>query len=173
MDNDDRYITDREVLVLNSKDKRSVLTLEILARKWGIGLDAAEQTLNVTTHRGMLRSNMPHDQKVRQCFNHLKYLTIGSMWYTDTTFASVKSIPGMKCSQVWMNGLGYDLFHLLAAKRDVHLSLLNFIQDVGIPNLVILDNSNAQVEGEFGKLASKYHIKRMLTMPYSPWHNRS
>jgi hypothetical protein len=70
-----------------------------------------------------------------------------------------------------MNGLGYDLFHPLAAKRDMHLSLLKFIQDVGILNLVILDALNAQVVGEFGKLASKYHIKQMLTMPYSPWHN--
>jgi hypothetical protein len=171
MNNDDSNVADREVLVLNSKDKQSVLTPEILARKWGIGLDAAEQTLNVTTHRGMLGSNMPHDRKVRQCFNHLKYLTISSMWYTDTTFALVKSIQGMKCSQVWTNGLGYKLFHLLAAKRDVHLSLSKFIQDVGIPNLVISDDSNAQVAGEFGKLASRYHIKRMLTMPYSPWHN--
>jgi hypothetical protein len=46
VDNDDSNVADREVLVLNSKDKRSVLTPEILARKWGIGLDAAEQTLN-------------------------------------------------------------------------------------------------------------------------------
>jgi hypothetical protein len=38
---------------------------------------------------------------------------------------------------------------------------------------VISDDSNAQVAGEFGKLASKYHIKQMLTMPYSPWHNRA
>jgi hypothetical protein len=67
--------------------------------------------------------------------------------------------------------LGYDLFHPLAAERDVHLSLSKFIQDVGIPNLVISDDSNAQVAGEFQKLESKYHIKRMITMPYSPWHN--
>jgi hypothetical protein len=38
---------------------------------------------------------------------------------------------------------------------------------------VISDDSNAQVAGEFGKLASKDHIKRMLTMPDSPWHNHA
>jgi hypothetical protein len=79
----------------------------------------------------------------------------------------------MKCSQVWTNGLVFDQFHPLEAKRDVHQSLTQFIQDVSIPNLVISNDSNAQVAGEFGKIASLHHIKRMLTMPYSPWQNRA
>jgi hypothetical protein len=86
------YVAHCEVLLLNSKDNCSILTLEILACKWGISLDSAEQTLNVMTHEGMLCSNMPHDQKVRQHFHHLKYLTITRMWYMDTAFAMVKSI---------------------------------------------------------------------------------
>jgi hypothetical protein len=55
----------------------------------------------------------------------------------------------------------------------VHQSLTRFIQDVSIPNLVISDDSNTQVAGEFGKIVSLHHIKRMLTMPYSPWQNQA
>jgi hypothetical protein len=116
---------------------------------------------------------MPYDHKVRQCFNQLKFLTIGGTWYTDTAFANVKSIRVMKCSQVWTNGLVFDQFHPFQAERDVHQSLMWFIQDVSIPNLVISDDSDAQVVGEFGKIESLHHIKRMLTMPYSPWQNRA
>jgi hypothetical protein len=150
-----------------------VLTPETLTRKWGIGLERAAKTLEVTTHKVPVRSNMPYDRKVRQRFNQLKFPTVGGTWYTDTAFANVKYIRGMKCSQIWTNGLGFDHFHPLEAKRDVHQSLTRFIQDVGIPNLVISDDSNAQVAGEFGKIASLHHIKRMITMLYSPWHNRT
>jgi hypothetical protein len=154
---------------VESKDRRSVLTLETLAHKWGIRLEIAAKTLEVMTHKGMVRSNMPYDRKVRQCFNQLKFPTVGGTWYTNTAFANVKSIRGMKCSQIWTNSLGFD--HPLEAKRDMHQSLTQFIQDVGIPNLVISDDSNAQVAGEFGKIASLHHIKRMIMMPYSPWRN--
>jgi hypothetical protein len=82
----------REVHFLPSKDKQSVLTPEVLSRKWGIGLDTAARTLNATTHKGMVKSNMPYDRKVRQRFNQLKFPTIGGTWYTDTAFANVKSI---------------------------------------------------------------------------------
>ena len=163
----------RSVLRLQSTVQQSVLTPEILSRRWGIGLEKAEQTIGVTTHKGMLRSNMPHDRKVRQRFNQLKFPTIGGKWYTDTSYASVKSIRGMKCAQVWTNGKGYDVFHPIKAEKDAHMSLSRFIQDVGIPNLVISDDSQAQVAGEFGKIASLHHIKRMLTMPYQPWQNRA
>jgi hypothetical protein len=146
---------------------------ENLSRKWGIGLETAAKTLEVTTHKGMVRSNMPYDRKVRQRFNQLKFPTVGGTWYTDTAFANVKSIRGMNCSQIWTNGLGFDHFNPLETTRDVHQSLTRFIQDVGIPNLVISDDLNAQVAGEFGKIASLHHIKRMITMPYSPWQNRA
>jgi hypothetical protein len=36
----------------------------------------------------------------------------------------------------------------------LHQSLTWFIQEVGILNLVVSDDSNAQVAGEFGKIAS-------------------
>jgi hypothetical protein len=70
----------REVHYLSSKDKWSVLTPEVLSRKWGIGLDTTARTLSTTTHKGMVRSNMPHDHKVRQRFNQLKFATIGGTW---------------------------------------------------------------------------------------------
>jgi hypothetical protein len=60
----------------------------------GIGIETASQMLEVTTHEGMVRSNMPYDHKVRQQSNQLKFLTVGGTWYTDTAFANVKSIRG-------------------------------------------------------------------------------
>jgi hypothetical protein len=43
----------REVMVLSSEDKRSVITKEVLARHWGIGLYLVHGTLRMTTLRGV------------------------------------------------------------------------------------------------------------------------
>ena len=44
---------DRHVFSLSVDDKRNVITKEILAWRWGIGLDTAHKTLKCTTRRGI------------------------------------------------------------------------------------------------------------------------
>ena len=44
---------ERNVFSLSIDDKRKVITKEILARRWGIGLDTAHKTLKCTTQRGI------------------------------------------------------------------------------------------------------------------------
>jgi hypothetical protein len=46
--NDKDVYERRNILRMQSKDKQSVLTPEILARKWGIGIETADRTLEVT-----------------------------------------------------------------------------------------------------------------------------
>jgi hypothetical protein len=122
---DDDVYQCRNILRMESKDRQSTLTPEILARKWGIRLETAEKTLEVTTHKGTVRPNMPYDCKVRQRFNQLKFSTVGGTWYTDTAFENVKSIRGTKCLQIWTNGLGFVSVHnLVSAQSVVHILLL-------------------------------------------------
>jgi hypothetical protein len=52
---------DRFVFSLSVDDKRNVITKEILARRWGIGLDAAHKTLKSTTQRGIRTFLHPTD----------------------------------------------------------------------------------------------------------------
>jgi hypothetical protein len=52
---------DRNVFSLSVDDKRNVITKEILARRWGIGLDTAHKTLKCTTQRGIRTFLHPTD----------------------------------------------------------------------------------------------------------------
>ena len=42
-----------EISEINSTNKASFLTKEVLARRWGIGLEAADPTLRVMTQNGI------------------------------------------------------------------------------------------------------------------------
>ena len=52
---------DRHVFALSTEEKRSVVTKEILARRWGIGLSAAARTLKMTTQKGLRSFVHPTD----------------------------------------------------------------------------------------------------------------
>jgi hypothetical protein len=64
-------------------------------------------------------------------------------------------------------------FYSLDAERDLHQSLTRFIQEVGIPNIVISDDSNAKAADGFSTIASVNHIRSMLIMTISPWQNQA
>lgn len=55
----------RNVFGLLSGDKLSVLTKEVLARRWGIGLETAEKTLKVTTQKGVRQVLHPVERRYR------------------------------------------------------------------------------------------------------------
>jgi hypothetical protein len=57
-DLDDSGVESRVVAGFKSKDRGSVITKEILARRWGIGLETAHRTLTATTQLGVRR--IPH-----------------------------------------------------------------------------------------------------------------
>jgi hypothetical protein len=55
----------RKVSTLSTGKKRPVLTKEILARRWGIGLDTAHRTLTATTQHGVRRVLHPVERRYR------------------------------------------------------------------------------------------------------------
>jgi hypothetical protein len=50
-------------------------------------------------------------------------------------------------------------------------ALMPFIQEVGIPQMIVTDNAPEEVHGEFGKIFRQFRIKQEQTVPYSPWSN--
>ena len=64
---------DRVVAGVKSKDRGPVITKEILARRWGIGLDTAHRTLVATTQFGVRRILHPVDRRFRTRQAHLRF----------------------------------------------------------------------------------------------------
>jgi Reverse transcriptase (RNA-dependent DNA polymerase) len=164
----------RKLGKLSTTDRRSVLTPEVLSRRWGIGLETARRTLTATTQSGIRNVLMPGERKVRQRLDHLRYPSLKGHYYTDTMFATTRmSLRGHKTAQVFTNGYGYDRFYPMRDKKGSSTAdaLMQFIHDEGIPQVLISDNANEQVGDEFAKVCRHHHINRKMTVPYSPWRN--
>ena len=164
---------DRLVFAMSTKDRGPVITKEILAKRWGIGLDTAHRTLTSTTQVGIRRVLHPVERRYKTKQSHLRFPTLNTRFYTDTMFSTSKSLRGNKVAQVFTNGNGYDLFYPLAKEADAADALTEVIRTIGIPKELISDGAKAETQGKFGKVIKEYKIKQRISEPYSGWQNRA
>ena len=162
----------RRLFALSSSEKRSVLTPEVLSRRWGtIGLEAANRTMRATTQAGIRNILAPRGRRVHQRLDHIRFPKLKGRIYGDTMFSTLKSIRGNKAAQVFTNGRGFDHFYPLKSKSLAPEALSSFISDVGIPETIITDNAPEEIHGDFKKICKRHHIKQKQTVPHCPWSN--
>ena len=83
---------DRDISKLTTSERQSVLTPEILSRTWNIGLGTAKRTLQATTQAGIRNVLMSGEHKLRQRTNHLRFPTLSGNYYSDTMFATSRTL---------------------------------------------------------------------------------
>ena len=164
---------DRTICGLSSRDRGPVITKEILAKRWGIGLDTAHKTLSTTTQFGVRKVLHPVERRYRTRQSQLRFPTLNTKLYTDTVFSSTRSLHGNKCAQVFTNGIGYDLFYPLKAEADIGDALNEVVRTIGVPKELVSDGAKAETQGRFAAVANEYRIKQRITEPYSGWQNRA
>ena len=82
---------ERHIMSIASRDRDPVITKEILAKRWGIGLDTAHQTLLTTMQVGVRRVLHSVDRRYRTRQSHLRFPTLNTKFYTgDTMFSDTK-----------------------------------------------------------------------------------
>ena len=81
--------------------KTSALTKKILARRRGCGLKSAKKTRQVTTQFGIRHVIYPYDKRYKSTFNHMRFPTLASKYYSDTMFTKVKLTRGHMMAQVF------------------------------------------------------------------------
>ena len=161
----------RRLFSLSTGEQRSVLTPEVLSQRWNIGLASARRTMQSTTQSGIRNVLAPGERKLRQRLDHLKYPTLKGRFYSDTSFANIKSLRKHAAAQHFTNGLGYDRFYPMASKSQCSTALMAFIQQAGIPQILITDNAPEEVAGEFKETCRVHHIQQKFVVPHSPWMN--
>lgn len=152
-------------------ERKSVITPEMLARRWMIPLPTAKRTLKVTTQAGVRNILLPGDRKVRQRLDHLRFPNLKGRFYSDTMFSKVTSLRSNKCAQVFTNGLGFDEFYPIKSKGEAPQTLMKFVHDVGIMQTCVTDGAPELTEGEWGRICRRFTIQQQTTVPYSPWRN--
>jgi hypothetical protein len=146
----------------STKQQRSSLSPEVLAKRWGIGLNAAKTTLENTTQTGIRNVFLPSKRKVQKKAPWRLNPSIKSDFYTDQLFSKIKDVHNHNGGLLFTNGLGYNRFYLWRSKGEHLNALKEFIDDAS-------DNAPEEIYGESRKICQKYHIRQRVTVPHSPW----
>ena len=166
----------RKIYATATSDRHSVLTKEVLAKRWGVSLETASKTLKVTTQNGIRKVVKPLERRFKSFQKHLNYPRINARYYSDTLFAKYKSLRGNSMGQVFTDGRGDTHFYPFRRKREAGHSLKEFILDNGAPAVLITDGAkeegqNMAWDTKWNQYVNDYMIKAGCTEPYSHWQN--
>ena len=138
---------------INSETKPR-LDAQLLARKWGIGLDVAKRMIRATTSRGIWSVLDPTiSRQYPTNDRQLRYRRLLLEMYLDTMKASIRSRNGNKYAQVYCTRSSWTLVILMQSKSDAHETLSMLSSRHGIPNIMIVDGAKEQVQGKFKRKA--------------------
>jgi hypothetical protein len=164
----------RRIQAIATKEKKTVITQETLARRWGIGLKTAERTLRVTTQRGIRTFLRPFDRRLSTSVPQLSYSVLKRTMYSDTMFSKVKSLRQNSCAQVYTDGQGYSLLYPLKSKSLAWMTIKSLISDMNaIPDAIITDGAMEETGGHWKKETQHFRISQRFSEPYSQWQNRA
>ena len=167
-----RVISSVRIHYTQTSQKRSRVSQEDLARIWKVGLKAAGDTLKATTQMVIRHSLHPLHKRFRTENAQLRYQRLGGRFgrfTSDTMFAKVKSIRGNTMAQVFANDVDYVKLIPMRRKGEAGDSLVEFIQDTGIPSELHTDMAKEEILGKWKEVIRKYEIKPTMSEPYSPW----
>jgi len=160
------------VASVNIKERRNGIDAQMLARNFGIGLDTAKKTLKVTTQRGVRSvANPTLSRRFRTNDRQLRYKRLPVDMFTDTMISKVKSRRQNQYAQIYATAEGWTRAYPMQTKSQAHETLSMLHQQVGVPNVMIMDGSKEQTLGQFRHKCRQAgsHVKQ--TEPYSPWQN--
>jgi hypothetical protein len=121
-----------------------------LANKWGIGLEVVKRTGLVTTKRGIRRMIHPSLTKRYETNDRqLRYRRLPVTMYTDTMFSTILSRQKNKAAHIFCTVFGFVRAFKLKKEKEAREALSLLFHRDGVPNVMVMDGSNAQVEGEF------------------------
>jgi hypothetical protein len=139
-DDIDQWNEERKVSSIISNERHSKATPEELASKWNIGLHTAKDTIRVMTQRGIRTAVHPMTRRVRVDHLNLHRQRLKGTWFADTLLSKVKSKLGNTCANVYTQGK-FTRVIPMTSRKDAGKSLIDFTDDVGIPEWLITDGA--------------------------------
>jgi len=147
----------------------------LLATRWNIDVKVAMATLKCTTQKG---TNIPQNSDfISRRFDindrYIRYKRLSSEMFTDTYFAQTPSRDGNKVVQLYCTDFNWVRVYNFQHESEIHFSLDFLFKKVGVPSLLISDNSKAQTLGSFKKKCLEARCDRKLINTYTPNQNRA
>ena len=113
-----------QISSVSSSAKKPKIDPSTLARKWGIGLDVAQNTIRKTTQRGVRTVLHPTlSRRFRINDRQLRYKRLRSNMFSDTLISSITSKDGNKYAQVFCTDYGWTRAFPMKRKSEAHEAL--------------------------------------------------
>jgi hypothetical protein len=159
------------ISAVSSSVRHLTVTDKMIASTFYCSPNIATKTHQVTTQRG-LRSMTDHLCR-RYCTKHdaLRYNQLGGRhgrFYSDTLFASKKSLHRNTVAQIFTNDIGYMYLMPMKSKSEAPYALKEFIQDIGVPSQLHTDEAKELMIGRWKEICQMHGIKQTQTEPHSP-----
>jgi hypothetical protein len=130
----------RKLSRIISNNPHSAATPEDLSRLWNIGLQTAKDAVRVTTQKSIRMVIHPMTGRVQVDHLHLHRERLRGTWYADTLLLKVKSKNGKTCANIYTQEKFIKIVPM-TSRKDAGKSLVNFTDDVGIPERLITDGA--------------------------------
>ena len=152
--------------------RHMLATPEVLSRKWNIGMESARNTIEATTQMGVRTAIHPLIRRYRTDLFSLKYRRLAVRFYSDTLFSNIKSLNQNTCAQLFA-AENFAWVYPMTSKSKAGEALKALVEDVGIPNELVVDGASEQVGkgSEFYKQAMFLQIKLIQSEPYTQKQN--
>ena len=117
-----------------------------LAERWGIGLKNAENTLKVTTQRGIRSAIMPISRRYR-ADRYYNMKRLNSKFSTDTFYPKVWSLLQNTHAQVYSHKAGFSAAYPMknTGGESIGETLRAFLHEFGVPMHLTFDGAMAQI----------------------------
>ena len=116
-----------------------LVTTELLAIKWGKGLETAKEASKATTQDSISSALLPLTNIYYQYIISQRLRRLACAFYRDALFANNKSIIGNICAQIFTDGEGFIYVNPMESKSQAGEYLNVVTRDIGVPNTLILD----------------------------------
>ena len=157
-----------------STERHIKMSAEVLANRFGIGLERARQTLRATNQRGTRSALLPISRRYR-ADRQFDVKRLKGKFATDTIWAKNKTLRGNVASQIYSHKCGFNTaYHLESANgENIGYTLSNFVSDYGAPDRLTFDGASAQIgrNTHFQDTIRKNDIKYHVSGPRRPNEN--
>jgi hypothetical protein len=157
-----------------SHERHAKISAEVLADRFGIGIERARTTLKVTLQRGTRSALLPLS---RRYIADRQYgvKRLNGKFATDTMWSKHRSIRSNIATQIFSHKCGFSKpYHLdKADNENVGYALRSFISDFGAPEYLKYDGAPVQVGRKtiFQDAIRKHEIKAHVSGPRRPNEN--
>ena len=122
------------------------MSAEVLADRFGIGLERARQTLKTTTQRGTSSALLPISRRYR-ADRQFGVKRLNGKFATDTIWAKSRTLRSNMASQIYSHKCGFNTAYQLqsASGDNVGYTLSQFVSEYGAPEHLTYDGASVQL----------------------------